>query len=45
MTWKINPAMCKGSLDVLSLLSFELDVKGIVVHSWYMITLDVTLFS
>ena len=42
MTRKINPALCKGRLNVLSLL-FELDVKGIVAHSWYIITLDVNL--
>lgn len=29
---------------MLSLL-FELDVKGIVAHSWYMIILDVNLIS
>ena len=42
MTRKINPALCKGRLNVLSLL-FELDVKGIVAHSWYIITLDANL--
>ena len=42
MTRKNNPALCKGTLNVLSLL-FELDVKRIVAHSWYIITLDVNL--
>ena len=42
MTRKINSALCKGSRNMLSLL-FELDVKGIVAHSWYIITLDVNL--